>query len=85
MTCRACADAEPEPNRGGMFYADCMGCQARAIATSVAAHRIATGDLAAADELREQIDAVWKNDYAAGRVAVWAWIERIKAWKAKKQ
>jgi hypothetical protein len=83
MTCQACRCAEAEPNRGGMFYVDCMGCQARAIATSHAAHRLTTGDASAADELREQIERVWKHDYAAGRVAVWTWIERIKAWKAK--
>ena len=83
MTCVACKDAEAEPNRGGMFYADCLGCQARSIATSTAAHRALAGDEDAADQLRAQIEKVWVGDYATGRASVWAWIGRIKAWKAK--
>lgn len=79
----ACKDAEAEPNRGGMFYADCLSCQARSIATSLAAHQALAGDDDAADQLRAQIEKVWKNDYPTGRAAVWAWIGRIKAWKAK--
>ena len=82
MTCPSCAAAELQPTRGGMYHADCMGCQARALATSLAAHQAMQGDEDAADQLRAQIERIWNDDYKTGRAAVWQWIERIKAWKA---
>jgi hypothetical protein len=82
MSCIACSAAESEPTRGGVFHADCLGCQARALATSLAAHRALAGDEDAADQLRAMIERIWNGDYATGRAAVWAWIERIRKWKA---
>jgi hypothetical protein len=81
VTCKACTEAEPQPNRGGMFHADCLGCHARALAMSLAAHRTLQGDEDAADQLRAMIERIWQGDYATGRAAVWAWMERIRSWK----
>lgn len=85
MECPACRAAEAKPTSGGMYYAACLGCQARALGTSLAAHQAMQGDEDAADQLRMQIERVWKGDYATGRAAVWAWIERIRQWKQQQQ
>ncbi len=78
--CPACTAAEREPTRGGMVYADCTGCSARSLANSPMAERALAGSPA---DLQAAIERIWGTDhYAEGRAAVWAWIERIKAWKA---
>jgi hypothetical protein len=81
MTCSACTAAMTDPLRGGMTYADCQGCTARALATSPLATRALAED---PTDLRAAIEKIWKDDYEAGRRAVWAWIERIRAFRAAK-
>ena len=79
MNCPACITAQADVLRGGMFYADCLSCQARGLANSPMAARAMKGDAA---ELQAAISVVWKDNYCAGRAAVWAWIEQIKKHKA---
>ena len=79
MTCPACTTAQADPNHGGIFHADCMSCQARGLATSPMAARAMAGDAA---DLQAAIAAVWRDEYTAGRAAVWEWIERINQRKA---
>lgn len=85
MTCSACSAAEQNPLCGGIFFAACIGCQARSIAMSPTAFAALAGDADAKDQLRAMIEKVWKDDYAGGRRAVWDWMQRIKAWKASQQ
>lgn len=79
MTCPACASAKADPTRGGIFYADCLSCQARGLANSPMAMRAMHGEV---EELQAAIAAVWKDDYTAGQVAVWEWIKQIEKHKA---
>lgn len=79
MSCPACTTAESDPTRGGLYHAACMSCQARMLANSPRAARAMAGDAA---ELQAAIASIWQDDYAAGRAAVWEWIERINHRKA---
>lgn len=72
--CPACETAATNP-RTGRINPKCRECCARDLANSPMAFRALKGE---PDELRERIEAIWKEDYAAGRAAVWRWIELIQ-------
>ncbi len=75
MTCQACTASEANPHHG-LSFEECLGCQARRLAKSPMAFRARAGD---ADDLKHAIAEIWKDDYLAGRAAVWSWMERIRA------
>lgn len=80
--CPACEAWQQNP-RSGHYRADCPDCQARALAGSPAAFKVAAGG--SPDDLRSAIAAVFGSErekYAAGRKLVAAWIERWKGVKA---
>lgn len=76
--CSACARSEVDPLRGGITYANCMGCQALSLARSEMASRAVNGD---SGDLLAAIEKIWKEEPGAGANQVWRWIKRIKAFK----
>jgi hypothetical protein len=73
--CEACDRAATNP-RTGHFRADCMACEARALAQGPAAH-VRQKDPA---ELQAAMRKAWPKemDYRAGRLMVWGWIETLE-------
>ncbi len=82
MECEPCTSAAANP-RTGYYGADCLNCQARAIAQSPTAFSRARDPAA----LQAAMRAVWpeQEKYRAGRLAVWAWVGRLSVIGHKKE
>lgn len=76
--CEPCKRAEIKPTVG-MYMHSCRNCQSRRLAVSTEAAKALAGD---PTELQASIAELWKEDYDAGRAAVFDWMKRIKAWTA---
>jgi hypothetical protein len=72
--------AETNPQTGRLTKG-CLQCEARRLANSPIAARALAGEV---QDLRAEIERIWKEDYPAGRTAVWNWIERLKQSRAPK-
>lgn len=75
-SCSFCVTAEANPFRGGVFDESCKSCVARHIAQSPAGFRAINGDF---DDLIAAIRPIWKDDLEAGRLAVWEWMLKMRA------
>lgn len=72
--CDACGRAQQNPLTG-RFNADCMPCEARALARSPAAHaREADPAL-----IQEAMRKAWPEEakYRQGRALVWEWLQKF--------
>lgn len=77
--CTACEQASTDPLCGS-YFAPCKDCAARMLAHSPLAFNALKG--AQVEKFQRAIQAVWPDDYEAGRRLVWNWMKRINAARA---
>jgi hypothetical protein len=79
--CQSCADAAENPLTA-LYTSGCMECDARALARSSDAQRAVKG-ITEVPLQQAMLRVFGMEGYQDGRKRVWAWMQRVKAYRAE--